>query len=165
LERTKEPARVVGLQGWKTETSSLEPKIVQPSHEKVVQSSNERRIQPGHEDVWDHFWGQTTAEKRSLSGFTPATQGNETYTSTDTSSITPIHSKTATPVFPKYHPSLPKANFVEPGRSADIVLKKDQGTSRTVSGVISEVLTRGDHPWGIKVRLTDGQVGRVQRVH
>ncbi|KAG8165999.1 hypothetical protein KVR01_004551 [Diaporthe batatas] len=51
---------------------------------------------------------------------------------------------------------------VVPGAGVNIVLKADQPTGRTVQGVIAHVLTRGDHPRGIKVRLTDGRVGRVQ---
>lgn len=43
-----------------------------------------------------------------------------------------------------------------------IILKVDQPTGRQVQGIISEVLGRGDHPRGIKVRLVDGRVGRVQ---
>lgn len=30
--------------------------------------------------------------------------------------------------------------------------------------MVQDVLTKGNHPRGIKVRLTDGQVGRVQRM-
>lgn len=45
-----------------------------------------------------------------------------------------------------------------------IVLKIDQPTGRQVSDIVSELLTRGDHPRGVKVRLRDGRVGRVQRV-
>ncbi|TPX60790.1 hypothetical protein PhCBS80983_g01504 [Powellomyces hirtus] len=43
-----------------------------------------------------------------------------------------------------------------------ITLKQDQGTDRLVRGKIDEFLTKGNHPRGIKVRLTDGRVGRVQ---
>lgn len=57
---------------------------------------------------------------------------------------------------------MPKTNAVIPGASVNIVLKADQPTGRTVSGVVSDVLTRGNHPRGIKVRLSDGRVGRVQ---
>jgi uncharacterized repeat protein (TIGR03833 family) len=45
-----------------------------------------------------------------------------------------------------------------------MVLKEDQPTGREVQGVVSELLTRGNHPRGIKVRLADGRVGRVQRM-
>lgn len=44
----------------------------------------------------------------------------------------------------------------------NIVLKADQPTGKLTSGLIGEILTRGDHPRGIKVRLTDGRIGRVQ---
>lgn len=63
---------------------------------------------------------------------------------------------------PGRHPAVPKTNAVIPGASVNIVLKADQPTGRTVSGVVSDVLTRGNHPRGIKVRLSDGRVGRVQ---
>lgn len=57
---------------------------------------------------------------------------------------------------------MPTIREVVPGAGVNIVLKADQQTGRTVQGVIGDVLTRGNHPRGIKVRLTDGRVGRVQ---
>ena len=46
-----------------------------------------------------------------------------------------------------------------------IVLKRDQRTGRLTRGQVKEILTRSaNHPHGIKVRLTDGQVGRVKEV-
>lgn len=60
------------------------------------------------------------------------------------------------------HPTVPTIREVVPGAGVNIVLKADQPTGRTVQGVIGDVLTRGNHPRGIKVRLTDGRVGRVQ---
>ena len=51
---------------------------------------------------------------------------------------------------------------VYPGLEVDIVLKKDQRTGMTTRGIVKDVLTNSSfHPHGIKVRLTDGQVGRV----
>lgn len=48
------------------------------------------------------------------------------------------------------------------GLEVDIVLKKDQRTGTTTRGVVKDLLTNSSsHPHGIKVRLTDGQVGRV----
>ena len=48
------------------------------------------------------------------------------------------------------------------GLEVDIVLKKDQRTGTTTRGVVKDLLTNSSfHPRGIKVRLTDGQVGRV----
>lgn len=60
------------------------------------------------------------------------------------------------------HPAVPTIREVVPGAGVNIVLKADQPTGRTVQGVIGDVLTRENHPRGIKVRLTDGRVGRVQ---
>lgn len=60
------------------------------------------------------------------------------------------------------HPRVPPARSIHPGTAVNIVQKADQPTGRTVSGAVSEVLTRGDHPRGVKVRLGDGRVGRVQ---
>lgn len=51
-----------------------------------------------------------------------------------------------------------------PGAPVSIVLKADQATGNEVQGIVAELLTRGDHPRGIKVRLRDGRVGRVQRM-
>lgn len=59
-------------------------------------------------------------------------------------------------------PRIPTIKDVIPGASVNIVLKADQPTGRTVAGVVANLLTRGNHPRGIKVRLTDGRVGRVQ---
>lgn len=51
---------------------------------------------------------------------------------------------------------------VYPGLKVDIVLKKDQRTSKTTEGIVKDLLTNSSsHPHGIKVRLTDGQIGRV----
>ena len=51
------------------------------------------------------------------------------------------------------------------GVEVDIVLKKDQRTGRLTRGVVKDILTKSPHhPYGIKVRLTDGQVGRVKRI-
>ena len=52
-----------------------------------------------------------------------------------------------------------------PGAEVDIVLKKDQRTGKLTRGFVKDVLTRSArHPHGIKVRLTDGQVGRVKKI-
>jgi uncharacterized repeat protein (TIGR03833 family) len=54
---------------------------------------------------------------------------------------------------------------IRPGVEVDIVLKADQRTGRLTRGVVRDILTRSaDHPHGIKVRLEDGQVGRVKTV-
>ncbi|MFE8702948.1 YwbE family protein [Cytobacillus sp. FJAT-54145] len=54
---------------------------------------------------------------------------------------------------------------VIPGIQVDIVLKADQRTGKLTSGVVQDILTNSSfHPHGIKVRLKDGQVGRVQKI-
>ena len=57
-------------------------------------------------------------------------------------------------------------NNLLPGLTVDIVLKKDQKTGKLTTGIVKDILTKsGTHPHGIKVRLTDGQIGRVKRIH
>ena len=52
-----------------------------------------------------------------------------------------------------------------PGMSVDIVTKAGQRNGKVVRGIVQEVLTNTSfHPHGIKVRLTDGRVGRVQMI-
>lgn len=52
------------------------------------------------------------------------------------------------------------------GLVVDIVLKKDQRTGKTTRGVVKDLLTNSTfHPHGIKVRLTDGQIGRVCKTY
>jgi len=54
---------------------------------------------------------------------------------------------------------------IEAGLEVDIVLKKDQRTGDLTRGVVKDILTKSAfHPHGIKVRLEDGQVGRVQEI-
>ncbi len=57
-----------------------------------------------------------------------------------------------------------KREDCKPGRRVHIVLKQDQRTGKTVTGEIAQILTSAPyHSRGIKVRLADGRVGRVQR--
>jgi uncharacterized repeat protein (TIGR03833 family) len=54
---------------------------------------------------------------------------------------------------------------IYPGRIVDIVLKKDQSTGKLTRGVVKDILTNSKiHPRGIKVRLQDGNIGRVQNI-
>jgi uncharacterized repeat protein (TIGR03833 family) len=54
---------------------------------------------------------------------------------------------------------------VHSGRVVDIVLKKDQATGKLTRGVVKDILTNSKfHPRGIKVRLQDGNIGRVQKI-
>lgn len=52
---------------------------------------------------------------------------------------------------------------IEIGMSLKVVLKKDQWTGKLTAGKVKKLLTNSKyHPRGIKVMLTDNQVGRVQ---
>ena len=54
---------------------------------------------------------------------------------------------------------------IRPGAQVHIVRKADQREGRLTRGTVEEILTRSaHHPHGIKVRLTNGQVGRVKEV-
>jgi uncharacterized repeat protein (TIGR03833 family) len=54
---------------------------------------------------------------------------------------------------------------IRPGMQVDIVLKKDQRSGKLTRGVVRDILTKSArHPHGIKVRLHDGQVGRVKAI-
>ncbi|MCC2683953.1 MAG: hypothetical protein K0R75_852 [Paenibacillaceae bacterium] len=54
---------------------------------------------------------------------------------------------------------------IRPGLTVDIVLKQDQPTGKLTRGVVKDILTNSpQHPHGIKVRLTSGQVGRVKGI-
>ena len=55
---------------------------------------------------------------------------------------------------------------VKPGLEVDIVLKQDQRTGKLTRGIVKDLLTNSPtHPHGIKVRLTDGQGGRVKQIY
>lgn len=58
--------------------------------------------------------------------------------------------------------SMPTTSQLHRGVGVRIILKADQPTGKLTTGQIDQLLTRGNHPRGIKVRLTDGQIGRVQ---
>ncbi|KAA2238903.1 YwbE family protein [Chitinophaga agrisoli] len=51
------------------------------------------------------------------------------------------------------------------GLEVAIILKKDQRTGKLTRGVVQDILTSAPyHSRGIKVRLEDGQVGRVAEI-
>jgi uncharacterized repeat protein (TIGR03833 family) len=59
----------------------------------------------------------------------------------------------------------PKRNEIKAGLNVTIVLKKDQRSGNFTEGIVKDILTKSaTHPHGIKVRLMDGQVGRVQEI-
>jgi uncharacterized repeat protein (TIGR03833 family) len=54
---------------------------------------------------------------------------------------------------------------IRPGLKVAVVLKQDQRTGKRTVGIVKDILTNSrTHPHGIKVRLADGQVGRVQEI-
>jgi uncharacterized repeat protein (TIGR03833 family) len=54
---------------------------------------------------------------------------------------------------------------IRPGIEVDVVLKKDQGSGKRTRGIVKDILTKSSfHPHGIKVRLENGEVGRVQEI-
>ena len=54
---------------------------------------------------------------------------------------------------------------IKPGLRVKIVLKEDQRSGQLTEGVVKDLLTNSSsHPHGIKVRLEDGQVGRVKEI-
>lgn len=55
---------------------------------------------------------------------------------------------------------------VYPGVEVAIILKKDQRSGKTTRGVVKDLLTSAAfHSRGIKVRLEDGQIGRVTEIY
>ena len=58
-----------------------------------------------------------------------------------------------------------KRTNIQPGMTVLIVLKQDQHTGKLTRGIVKDILTKSpNHPHGIKVRLENGQVGRVKEI-
>ena len=54
---------------------------------------------------------------------------------------------------------------IYPGLEVAIILKKDQRSGKTTIGIVKDLLTSAPyHSRGIKVRLEDGQIGRVVEI-
>jgi uncharacterized repeat protein (TIGR03833 family) len=54
---------------------------------------------------------------------------------------------------------------IKAGSEVYIILKKDQRSGKRTKGIVKDLLTRSStHPHGIKVRLEDGRIGRVQEI-
>jgi uncharacterized repeat protein (TIGR03833 family) len=52
-----------------------------------------------------------------------------------------------------------------PGLTVNIIQKKDQRNGTTTTGVVKDILTSAPfHSRGIKVRLENGQIGRVVEI-
>jgi len=54
---------------------------------------------------------------------------------------------------------------IYPGLEVDIILKKDQRSGKLTRSIVANLLTSSAiHSSGIKVRLEDGQIGRVAEI-
>jgi len=54
---------------------------------------------------------------------------------------------------------------IKPGLPVLIILKKDQRSRKLTKGIVKDILTKSPtHTQGIKVRLENGQVGRVKEI-
>jgi uncharacterized repeat protein (TIGR03833 family) len=52
---------------------------------------------------------------------------------------------------------------IKPGGRVQVVQKQDQRTGKLTEGIVERILTgSATHPHGIKVRLANGNVGRVK---
>lgn len=61
------------------------------------------------------------------------------------------------------NPNPPPRSAVRPGVMVWVIEKENYGTNKYKQGIVQSVLTSmANHPRGIKVRLTDGTIGRVQ---
>lgn len=59
----------------------------------------------------------------------------------------------------------PLLKELRPGIKVCIVQKQDQRTGKVTEGTVADILTKSSsHPHGIKVRLTTGEVGRVEKL-
>lgn len=57
----------------------------------------------------------------------------------------------------------PKRSEIKNGSAVWIIEKENYGTKNYKQGIVKDILSpRENHPRGIKVRLADGSVGRVQ---
>lgn len=63
------------------------------------------------------------------------------------------------------NPNPPKRSEIKPGKAVWIIEKENYGTDNYKQGIVKDILTsKSFHSRGIKVRLVDGSVGRVQQI-
>ncbi len=84
-------------------------------------------------------------------------------------SIYIIHKSFGLSVFPDFRTKITmngqNRSDIYPGLEVDIILKKDQRSGKLTRGFVKDLLTSSAyHSRGIKVRLEDGQVGRVAEI-
>ncbi|KAF2205624.1 hypothetical protein GQ43DRAFT_445893 [Delitschia confertaspora ATCC 74209] len=110
---------------------------------------------------------QRPRNRQPRRGDSHARQGRGSHPSNSNNSDRPPRGPRPSHFHPSHsspHDSVPPHRSILIGVPVSIVLKQDQPTGRQVQGIVQDVLTRGDHPRGVKVRLRDGRVGRVQRL-
>ncbi|MCX7553747.1 YwbE family protein [Marinicella sp. S1101] len=57
-------------------------------------------------------------------------------------------------------------NKIKIGMQVAVVQKQHQRSGQLTTGTIARILTNSsNHPHGIKVKLSDGTVGRVKEIH
>ena len=60
---------------------------------------------------------------------------------------------------------IPSKKDIQKGTNVSIETKSDQGTDRLTEGTVDKILTNSEsHPHGIKVKLYNGQIGRVKNI-
>jgi len=58
-----------------------------------------------------------------------------------------------------------KRENIKPGSKVRVVQKKDQRSGKLTEGIVQRILTTSsNHPYGIKVMLEGGIVGRVKEI-
>jgi uncharacterized repeat protein (TIGR03833 family) len=54
---------------------------------------------------------------------------------------------------------------IQPGMKVRVVEKQNQRTGQLTEGIVKQILTKSPtHPYGIKVMLDNGVVGRVKEI-
>ena len=60
---------------------------------------------------------------------------------------------------------IPTRADINVGSSVYIICKNDRKSGKTTKGIVKKILTKShDHPYGIKVELENGKVGRVNKI-
>ncbi len=61
--------------------------------------------------------------------------------------------------------AIPIRKEIQPGTRVMIIEKQNQSTGQLTEGVVLHILTKSPtHPHGIKVRLVNNKIGRVQEI-
>ena len=61
------------------------------------------------------------------------------------------------------NPNPPPRSAIRPGNAVWVIEKENYGTDKYKQGIVKDILSSvATHPRDVKVRLTDGTIGRVQ---